>query len=403
MAEDKKPKIDLKNRLKKMGAGAPAGLESSPVAVPVPGRSGAGLTPVPPPGLPPPPGIPRPGGSVPAPAIDPSNPLAAVAIPFQTRPPPPAPSQPHKIEIDEHTVQAAKSSARRPMFLLAGIAAAGGAALGYFIGTGTAKSANANAAKDDAHAIAKDLAAAQDQLNQVATKVKAGLDGLTAKAPKFPDGLDKDLSAITIDFDGSKLASRRFSSLPSDVAHDLVDVVTSVQALNDKKRILVGNLSLRQKPVNDWIGFMVKAPDGSMNPNPPFTWAIVVDRDAVNNGALLVPFAAPLSVPTDKPLPEKFTLVKGKANADIGRYTGAELKDPTALALSPGVQGALCTSQADQKTIMQQLINDMNSVVSDIRKEATDSTTLSGTETKAGILDKCCTGNNNLLDRLNHI
>src|SRR5207245_11624718 len=102
MAEEKKPKIDLKARL---GKGAGGATPPPPVAgIPVPavpsagasatageasptGSPGGGGLPVPP-GIPvgPPPAF----GKMPGAAIDPSNPLAAAATPYRA-PPPAAP------------------------------------------------------------------------------------------------------------------------------------------------------------------------------------------------------------------------------------------------------------------------------------------------------------------------
>ena len=82
MAEEKKPKIDLKARLGKKDAGA------TPAPAPAAAPSAGGLpppdvgtpvappTPRPTPGLPVPPGIPV----GPAPAFDASNPLAAAVV-----------------------------------------------------------------------------------------------------------------------------------------------------------------------------------------------------------------------------------------------------------------------------------------------------------------------------------
>src|SRR5438045_1996856 len=111
MAEEKKPKIDLKARLgKASGAGTPA-----------PGVAGApSFGSRPPPAIPPPVvpgspvGPPSPFGPPTGlgPAIDPSNPLAAVAAPY--RPPqPPQPAAAQRIEVDEAQVQQARSGGRK--------------------------------------------------------------------------------------------------------------------------------------------------------------------------------------------------------------------------------------------------------------------------------------------------
>src|SRR5580698_10533744 len=118
MADDKKPKIDLKSRLQKMG-GPGAATPPPPIAGPGMATPGPPMArPLgPPPSVPPPSGIPRPMISSPAPALDPNNPLAAVAQPFKppapSRPAPPVMAQPQRIEVDEGAVQQARSGARK--------------------------------------------------------------------------------------------------------------------------------------------------------------------------------------------------------------------------------------------------------------------------------------------------
>src|SRR5271166_2910061 len=123
MADDKKPKIDLKSRLQKMGG--PAGATPPPAAVaPVPAPSQSrppAAMPIPPPSVPPPSGMPRPpSAGASAAALDPNNPLAAVAQPFRPsqRPAAPALPQAQRIEIDETVVAQARGGARKQGFIV---------------------------------------------------------------------------------------------------------------------------------------------------------------------------------------------------------------------------------------------------------------------------------------------
>src|SRR5258707_506769 len=104
MPEDRKPKIDLKSRLQRMGGpGAPT--PARPMAAPMP-------TPAPPPysrSAPPPvqttQGLPRPPAA-PAHAVDPSNPLAAL-VKSSVAPGHHAAAVAHhgqRIEVDEEAV-----------------------------------------------------------------------------------------------------------------------------------------------------------------------------------------------------------------------------------------------------------------------------------------------------------
>src|SRR5579859_2897573 len=112
MAEDRKPKIDLKSRLQKMGGpGAPAAAPpaTSQPSVPPPFArsgppSGAQLQ-----------GLPRPVASAPAPALDPNNPFSALGKPSiaPTHSPILAHAQPQRIEVDEEAISRARGGARK--------------------------------------------------------------------------------------------------------------------------------------------------------------------------------------------------------------------------------------------------------------------------------------------------
>ena len=118
MAEDKKPKIDLKARLgKSPTAQAPAtglgGAPSSGRSAPTPVPPGTGSVVPVPPGVPV--GPPSPFGIAPPKhhgAIDPSNPLAAVAAPYRAPAPQATIVQPQRIEVDEVAVHEARKGAR---------------------------------------------------------------------------------------------------------------------------------------------------------------------------------------------------------------------------------------------------------------------------------------------------
>ena len=381
MAEEKKPKIDLKTRLQKMG-----GQANVAVTNPGPPRL-PGSPSIPPPAIPIPPGLPSPfQSSRPAP-LDPNNPLSALASPFRSQaPPPPAPAVAQRIEVDEGAIHEARSSVRKQMIVVALLLGVVFAFVGYLIGSGTAKSAEHTAGVNDAHLIATDLQNAQASLVALAAKVSDGKK--TLDSGKFPDGLDQDLNKINIDFDGSKLAERHLSAIPKDAMKSLIDVITAVQALNTKKTSLAASLSKNRQAINDWFGF---------KGNPPFTFALVIDRDAINNGSVIAPFATPLSVPNDKPLPEKFSLINNKTSVEVTRYLGTELKDRVALPLAPGAEVAICGPSANAQNLVGQLKVELLSVVADIQKESSDDP--SATAQKVGLKELT----NNLISTLNHI
>lgn len=256
MAEDKKPKIDLKSRLQKMGGpGAPtppppfasappsSPSQAPPAPIPVPSRPapmpGA---PIAPPSVPPPSGMPRPPSSVRPANLDPNNPLAAVAgyRPQQSAPAPAMAAQ--RIEVDELAVQQARSGARKQGFIGGVILAVVVGLVAYMAGTAQQVGADRKKSTQDAHDLAGNL-----------TKAKATLDDLKGKLTdggkillgdhKYPADLGKQLSGIVVDFSGDKLFGRRFSGVPADTLRDLMDFMTRVQALNNKKDLVVSLLS----------------------------------------------------------------------------------------------------------------------------------------------------------------
>src|SRR4051812_46184442 len=214
MAEEKKPKIDLKARL---GKGAGGATPPPPVAgIPVPGAGGgaAAGAPVPqssptgsPPvvapaagGLPVPPGIPV--GPPPAfgkgsgVAIDPSNPLAAAATPYRApTPPPPAQPQPQRIEVDEMAVQEARKGARKVGFTAGLVVAVVLGAVGYIAGGSLEANKGRQKSVGDAKSLATDVAKSREQLKGIADKVEAGRNSLL-KDKKFPETLAKELGGI---------------------------------------------------------------------------------------------------------------------------------------------------------------------------------------------------------------
>src|SRR5258706_50199 len=123
MADDKKPRIDLKARLGKTAVGG--------AGVPVPGQSSAPMVTgrsqpppaIPPPAVPVPPGVPvgppPPFASSPAGAIDPGNPLAAVAAPYRPQPIAHAAPATQRIEVDEMAVHEARKGANKRGFVVA--------------------------------------------------------------------------------------------------------------------------------------------------------------------------------------------------------------------------------------------------------------------------------------------
>ncbi len=338
MAEDKKPKIDLKARLGKTQVGAqptagiPAPMPTSPSGRPMPPPPPTPSSGTVPPGLPigPPPAF----GSAPStPTIDPSNPLAAVATPYRP-PPPPAPPQPQRIEVDEAAVHQARKGARRMGFVIALLLGGIGVAVGYVAGGATEKQSARQKSKADAQELATKVEQAKVKIKLLGEKVEAGRAQLGAK--KFPADLAKDLGGINVDFDGSQLAGRRFSGFRTATTQQLVDFVTAVQSLNDRKLFVQNQLTKLQKPISEQFG-------GS---TVSINLMVVATKDG---SAILAPLKDAIKVEGQQvSLPKEFIFLdpNGGPNGKIDKYGGTgDLGKGAGFAVTPSSFNKVCPSE----------------------------------------------------------
>jgi hypothetical protein len=349
MADDKKPKIDLKSRLGKTPAPAPVapGGGLGPQAVPRAGGPGLGVpigaapAPAPAPsglGLPGVPVGPPPGyAPAPSPALDPNHPLAAAA---GYRAPAPAAPQLQRIEVDEMAVQQAARSARKQGLVIGIVVAVVLGGVGYVAGGAEEQGAGRAKSKGDAKELSGSVAKASTSLKALAEKMDAGSKALLTDR-KFPDTLSKDLGGINIDFDGTQLAGRRFSGFPQDTTHELVEFITSVQGVNERKAIIQRLLDRLQKPITEQLAI----PAGTTKIN----YVVAVDKDPSGNlAAFLSPLATPIQVtPQNISLPPKFLFANpgGSGNTELPRYSGGDIaKSPAALYIVPKTFDTACPS-----------------------------------------------------------
>jgi hypothetical protein len=397
MADEKKPKIDLKARLGKtqLGTGAP-GPMPVPSGIPAPGVR----TPPPPaamgsspPALPsssavaPPPKF----GSQPAPAIDPSNPLAAVAAyrpQVSAAPAQVAVAAPARIEVDEVAIHEARKGARKAGMVVALILGAIGAGVGFVAGGASEQGKAREKSKGDAVSLAEDVGKAKDTLNKLADKMDEGVKTLASN--KFPDKLATDLGGLNVPFDGSELAGRRFSGFPQDTTAMLVDFITSIQALNDRKELIQGLLTKLQKPMTDQLN----APAGSGSINI----IAAVQKDSTGNPyAFLSSLTTPITFASSSDIkwPGQFTFADpmgGGGNANAPRYTGGDIsKSAAAIPVVGKTFEKVCPSEAAAG--VAQLKAQIGGFIRDIKGEAAQADIVS--DTKAGLLeraDKLVTG-----------
>ncbi len=393
MAEEKKPKIDLKARLGKGAAtppppqagaaGIPMPMPSNPtpgVAVP-PARSSAGGGGMPmPPGIPvgPPPAFGKPSGM----AIDPGNPLAAAATPYRAPAPPAPPPQPQRIEVDEMAVHEARKGARKQGLMAGLVAAAVLGAIGFIAGGAIEASKGRAKSVGDAKSLAGDVAKSRDQLKVIADKVEAGKNSLL-KDKKFPDTLAKELGGINVDFDGNKLAGVRFSGFPQDVTSTLIEYITLVQTLNDRKTAIIGLLARLQKPITEQL-------TAGQKTNIQYVVFFGRQDPSKNPFAMLAPLTKPIEAanPTAISLPAEFTAVDPvtRQNISAPKYTTGNLDKASAVYVLPKSIEAACPSET--AGAIAQLGSQLSRVLSDIKGEQAPAGGDVVVETKPGLTEK---------------
>jgi|GEM_PF-783679 len=397
MAEEKKPKIDLKARLGKGAGGAtpPPPVAGIPVpAVPSAGASaaaGVGAVPQSSPsggGLPVPPGIPvgpPPAfGKMPGGPIDPSNPLAAAATPYRApAPPPPAPPpQPQRIEVDEMALHEARKGARKQGLIAGLVAAVVLGAIGYIAGGAVETNKGRQKSVGDAKSLAGDVAKSRDQLKTIADKVEAGKNSLL-KEKKFPDTLAKELGGINVDFDGNKLAGVRFSGFPQETTSTLIEYITLVQTLNDRKTAIIGLLQRLQKPITEQL---------TAGQKTTINYVVLFGKQdpSRNPFALLAPLQKPIEAanPTAIALPAEFTATEPltRQNISVPKYTKGDLDKPSAVYVLPKSIEAACPSETSGS--IAQLGSQLSRVLTDIRGETAAPGGDVVTESKPGLTDR---------------
>lgn len=405
MAEEKKPKIDLKARLGK-GAATPPPPQAGAGGIPMPGvptpgiasppasnPSGGGSLPMPP-GIPvgPPPAF---GKSSSPLAIDPSNPLAAAATPYRApAPPPPQPlPQPQRIEVDEMAVHEARKGARKQGLIAGLVAAVVLGAIGYIAGGAVETSKGRQKSVEAAKSLALDVGKSREQLKLVADKVEAGKNALL-KDKKFPDTLAKELGGINVDFDGNKLAGVRFSGFSQETTSTLIEYITLVQTLNDRKSAIVGLLSRLQKPITEQL-------TAGQKTNIQYVVFFGRQDPSRNPFAMLAPLTKPIEAanPTAINLPAEFTAVDPltRQNISAPKYTTGNLDKASAVYVLPKSIEAACPSETAGS--IAQLGSQLSRVLTDIRGEQAAPGGDVVTETKPGLLDRA----DKLITNLNRV
>lgn len=385
MADEKKPKIDLKARLGKGAAGGatpPPPQAGGGVPVPAPsanvaagvgqttGNFGPGVVPAPTPtaprvggGLPVPPGIPvgpPPAFQSPGIKIDPSNPLAAAMAPAheprraKSVPPP----QPQRIEVDELTVQEARKGARKQGLIAGIVVGVVLGAVGYIAGGAQETKKTREASSAHAKSLATDVQKSREQLKTISDKVEAGRNTL-GRDHKFPDSLAKDLANVNVEFDGSKLAGVRFSGFSTDTTTGLIEYITGVQTVNDRKNALINILNKLQKPISDQIKAQAE------NKPPPVAFIVLMNKDKDRNSYAVL---APLQKPIDNgQIPAEFLAVDPLSKSNVSAPKLTSLDKPGAAYVVPKSIEAACPSETSGQ--IGQLVSQLTNLINEIQGE----------------------------------
>lgn len=386
MAEERKPKIDLKARLQKT-QGIPA---QTPAPVPVGGNPLGG-----PPASVPAPAIPMPVRSAPASIPAPSLPGGAAAEtlgglargvatgPFRAQAEPPPPPQPQRIEVDEATVHAARKGAYKTAMVAAvGVGFLFGG-LGYVIGGAREKSAGHDQGTKDAQGLAEGVAKAKVTLETLKTKTESARDALL-KEGKFPDALITELGGLNVDFNGGALAGRRFSGFKFETTQDLIGFVTAVQDVNDKKDALVRVLTRLQKPLTERLA---NATAGKSNVSHV---VVLGEKDPSGNQvAILAPLVTPLVATQGKvDAPKDFNFVdfNSKKNVSLERYQGGALTKPAAVYVVPKSLDASFPNEASSGA--SQIGAQLSGFIRDIKGDDMGGSDAVVNDSKQGLIEK---------------
>jgi hypothetical protein len=318
----------------------------------------------------------RPSGG--PPALDPNNPLAAVAKPFVQSRVPAAPTHAaQRIEVDEVAVHQASRGGFKKGAILGAVLAVMFGGLGYATGMAVDAGKGRDQGIRDAHELAGDLNKAKDSLAAMQQKLQDGGKSLIGDR-KYPAGLAQELAGMNIDFTGDKLFGRRFSGVPAETTRQLFDFITRVQTLNDKKDFVVALLTKLQKPITEELS----RPPGQM----PIAQVVIVDKNTPNGAASLALLATPIAPDDKNGVPDDLTFINPRAsgNAKLPHLKDVKIPpDGAAIPIVPTSFEKLCPSVTRGQ--IAQLMSSMNSLVDEIQGQKGSDTGDAVTETKPGL------------------
>jgi hypothetical protein len=288
-------------------------------------------------------------------------------------------------------VQQASRSATKKGFVIGAVLAVVLGGVGYVAGGSMEQANGRNLSKAGAVELSANVGKARESLKSLADKMEAGSKQLLTER-KFPDALAKDLGGINVDFDGTQLAGRRFSGFSQDTTRNLVEFITAVQSVNDRKLLIEGLLTRLQKPISEQLAI----PPGQQK----VSYVVAVDRDPSGNLAgFLSPLSAPIPVTAQNiALPAKFQFSMGGSNTELPRYAGGDIATkPAAIYVVPKTFETVCP--AAQSGQIAQLGAQIGEFIRSIRGEGQGTGEDAVQDSKPGLIERA----DKLIDQLNKI
>ncbi|MEZ4223876.1 MAG: hypothetical protein R3B13_23200 [Polyangiaceae bacterium] len=341
MADEKKPRIDLKARLGKKTVTAPGGPS------------------VPPPvGLPKPSGIPQPPFAAPGrekPKIDPSNPYAAI---HADQAPARAEPQAIKVEMSEEVV-AAQKKGRGKIIALAGVAAVVGGLVGYAVGSGVERGKGAEKALTGAADLAKEVDEANAKVEELADVLKSARDKLGDG--KYPSDEVQKLGGIDVPFSGASLTGKGIGRFKPEIVTLLITFASGAEETNEQKDKIRNILSGAKKPLEEIL---------AQKETPKVRWAAYFENGPygpwVSMQLLPEPFDVNQSEADKKAKktykwPGEFKINQSGKEFTLKRYSSGDptksRENPDIIPVNPETQGAVCPSDVVVK--LQRELTDM--------------------------------------------
>lgn len=301
MADEKKPKIDLKARLGK--------------AQPAANATADGITaPTGAPSVVPTPGVPVPGfGQQPAapaaPAVDGSDPFASSSATQAYAAPATI-----KIEMGEDVV-AGQARASKKAAVVSAIVGVVGLGIGFAWGGRSSDAHGAQVAVEGAKQIAGDVEKSQAKIKELSEKIGAAIKDL--KASKFPDAFANDLGGITIPFGADKLAGRNVGRFQPALLRTLFAYSSDIESLNDRKDALKNLFGGQKAAIGDALAAAA---------NPKVSWVVFVQKSAHGPLASLAPVNPKEAFAySEANWPAKFKISTGRELVDVERYATGDV------------------------------------------------------------------------------